>query len=570
MAREAVILAGGRHGFEEWGAAGCPKLLLPIANRSLVEYTATALVNAGVARVLVVLDEERQQLKTALAAQLQDYPLEVRVVAQPLTLGTAGSLRGLRGDLGHEPFWVISGDLFLQTNLVEMLKFHRDRETLATVAVFRTQEPAWEMERVEVDHEQRVKAIHRFHQAQDKRSSLRPLGLYLFDPAVLEAIPPDSYFDLKEQLLPVLRQRGNPAVAWESSGYGRVLVSVADYLAVNRDVLLGRVPVQAGPTGSGARQCGGTMSASDATIVPPVVLDPTSSVGRGVTIVGPTAVGAHAEIGEKACLVECVVFPSARIGRGAQLTRCILGEGSVVGEGEVLRDVIASDSPIKFEDGSLASGRRAFLDMHGLMVAPRAEARRGYFVLKRALDVTLSALFLLLVAPLLPAIALAVWLDVPGPLIFRQRRCGLHGKEFTMLKFRTMVDGAEDLKRTLVNDVDGPMFKMTHDPRVTRVGRFLRASNLDELPQLWNVLRGDMSLVGPRPLAMEEMQFNPRWRDIRLSIKPGLTGLWQVKAHSRMSFVEWIRNDIRYVRNLSTWQDLKILVATLRFPVRFR
>jgi lipopolysaccharide/colanic/teichoic acid biosynthesis glycosyltransferase len=107
------------------------------------------------------------------------------------------------------------------------------------------------------------------------------------------------------------------------------------------------------------------------------------------------------------------------------------------------------------------------------------------------------------------------------------------------------------------------MFKMTSDPRVTRVGRFLRATNLDEIPQLWNILRGDMSLVGPRPLSMDEMRYNPQWRDLRLSVPPGLTGLWQVEGHSKRAFADWITYDIHYVRNMSPWLDLKIIFRTL-------
>jgi len=112
------------------------------------------------------------------------------------------------------------------------------------------------------------------------------------------------------------------------------------------------------------------------------------------------------------------------------------------------------------------------------------------------------------------------------------------------------------------------MFKIIADPRITRVGSFLRATNLDELPQLWNVLRGDMSLVGPRPLSMDEMRYNPHWRDIRLSVRPGLTGLWQVEAHSGVSFADWIKWDLYYVPNISPWLDLKILLKTslMMFP----
>ncbi len=133
-----------------------------------------------------------------------------------------------------------------------------------------------------------------------------------------------------------------------------------------------------------------------------------------------------------------------------------------------------------------------------------------------------------------------------------------------MYKFRSMVQEAEEVKSRMrdLNEADGPVFKITHDPRTTKLGRVLRDTNLDELPQLWNVLRGEMSLVGPRPLAIEELQFSPRWRDARLSMRPGMTGLWQVNAHSKTDFNEWIIHDLAYVNHASLRLDLEIFLKT--------
>jgi lipopolysaccharide/colanic/teichoic acid biosynthesis glycosyltransferase len=188
-----------------------------------------------------------------------------------------------------------------------------------------------------------------------------------------------------------------------------------------------------------------------------------------------------------------------------------------------------------------------------------------YQKVKRGLDVLLAALGLMITAPLLALVALLVKLDSPGPVIFRQERCGLGGRNFTMYKFRSMVADSEDLKRELqdLNEVDGPMFKIIRDPRTTRLGKVLRDTNRDELLQLFNVLTGDMSLVGPRPLSLAEMRYNPRWRDARLSVRPGMTGLWQVEAHSKLHFNDWIVNDLEYVKDCSLWLDVKILVETL-------
>ncbi|MDP8969219.1 MAG: sugar transferase, partial [Actinomycetota bacterium] len=172
---------------------------------------------------------------------------------------------------------------------------------------------------------------------------------------------------------------------------------------------------------------------------------------------------------------------------------------------------------------------------------------------------------LALLAPLLALLAAAVCLDSPGPALFRQRRIGRGGREFTMLKFRSMVADAEARRADLaaLNEADGPLFKVASDPRVTRVGRWLRASSLDELPQLVNVLRGDMSLVGPRPALPEEVAaYHLRARG-RLLVKPGITGLWQVSVRHRCSFDEYLLLDLSYVYGHSMWGDMALLVRTI-------
>jgi len=150
-------------------------------------------------------------------------------------------------------------------------------------------------------------------------------------------------------------------------------------------------------------------------------------------------------------------------------------------------------------------------------------------------------------------------------VLFRQRRCGLNGRIFTLFKFRTMVADAEERIGEVahLNEMKGPVFKVRRDPRVTGVGRWLRRFSLDELPQLWNVLRGDMSLVGPRPPIPEEVARYERWQRRRLSMKPGLTCLWQVRGRNQIDFEEWMRLDLEYIDNWSPWLDLKILARTV-------
>lgn len=184
---------------------------------------------------------------------------------------------------------------------------------------------------------------------------------------------------------------------------------------------------------------------------------------------------------------------------------------------------------------------------------------------KRAVDVLGASLALLFFSPLMLFFAAAVASTSSGGALFRQEREGLGGRRFKILKFRTMISDAEQRKAELQphSVQDGPAFKMYHDPRVTSIGRFLRATSLDELPQLINVLRGDMSLVGPRPLPVEESLACEPWQRQRLEVTPGITCIWQVNGRNTVSFEDWMRMDLRYRRNFSLWRDLRLLVSTI-------
>jgi lipopolysaccharide/colanic/teichoic acid biosynthesis glycosyltransferase len=184
---------------------------------------------------------------------------------------------------------------------------------------------------------------------------------------------------------------------------------------------------------------------------------------------------------------------------------------------------------------------------------------------KRCLDILVSGLALVLLLPLFALLALAIRLDSPGPLVFRQLRAGRGGRPFVFYKFRSMFVDAEARRTALAgrNEQEGPIFKMRADPRVTRVGRWLRRWSLDELPQLWNVLKGDMSLVGPRPPLLDEVARYERWQRRRLCVAGGLTCTWQVSGRSQIPFREWMRMDLRYVACRNLWLDLRLLLRTL-------
>jgi exopolysaccharide biosynthesis polyprenyl glycosylphosphotransferase len=187
-------------------------------------------------------------------------------------------------------------------------------------------------------------------------------------------------------------------------------------------------------------------------------------------------------------------------------------------------------------------------------------------IFKRAIDLTLAGFSLLALLPIMAVISLAIKLDSPGPVFFMQERVGLRKRRFNMFKFRSMIHGAEEKLREIehLNEAEGPIFKMSNDPRVTRVGRFLRKTSLDELPQLINVVKGEMSLVGPRPMSIRDVDlFDRGIQRKRFSVKPGITCLWQISGRSNLSFAKWLELDLKYIENWSLLLDVMIIVRTI-------
>ena len=214
----------------------------------------------------------------------------------------------------------------------------------------------------------------------------------------------------------------------------------------------------------------------------------------------------------------------------------------------------------------VAHSRADELDGEPQITAVTGMATAGSLLLKRFLDFTLALTLLVALSPVLLVVAFLVKAFSPGPMLFRQRRLGLHRRQFVMYKFRTMISGAEELQDDFIglNEMSGPVFKIKNDPRITLVGRLLRKTSLDELPQLWNVLRGDMSLVGPRAMSVRDYSLFPQdWQRRRFSVQPGITCLWQVNGRNSIGFDTWMEMDMEYIDRWSLWLDLKILVRTI-------
>jgi lipopolysaccharide/colanic/teichoic acid biosynthesis glycosyltransferase len=263
------------------------------------------------------------------------------------------------------------------------------------------------------------------------------------------------------------------------------------------------------------------------------------------------------------------VDPDAKIERGARLHGCVwIGAGRTVRTDDVLvGPAVVWDDP---------AARPVVPNIDWMMIEPTQppmdvrvtnKATSRYLAAKRVLDVVLALAGLCLTLPLFPVIMLAIWLEDSRPFFFGHLRETIGGREFKCWKFRSMRNGAHLMKDVIakLNQVDGPQVFIKDDPRITRVGKFLRKYNFDEFPQFWNVLKGDMSMVGPRPSPRKENQFCPAWREARLSVRPGITGLWQTRRtrNKGADFQEWIKYDIEYVETMGMWLDMKIIYKTL-------
>ena len=191
-------------------------------------------------------------------------------------------------------------------------------------------------------------------------------------------------------------------------------------------------------------------------------------------------------------------------------------------------------------------------------------SRRGYYFFKRTMDIFCTLMGLIVLSPILLVVGIAIRVESKGPVIFSQERVGKGGEKFKIYKFRSMVANAEELKEKLnsKNEMSGPMFKMKDDPRVTKIGKFIRRTSIDELPQLFNVLKGEMSLVGPRPSLPKEVMRFEDWMMERLEVKPGLTCYWQVSGRNDIDFEDWMKLDVKYVRERSILIDIKLVFKT--------
>jgi lipopolysaccharide/colanic/teichoic acid biosynthesis glycosyltransferase len=399
---------------------------------------------------------------------------------------------------------------------------------------------------VEIDADGRVRRIQRYYDsvtwtfAQGVCCSLVPASCAMMVDVPFTSLP---------QLRTALASRGVPSHDLQLSGPAFDLMDERELLRLNERLILDLelpdlVPGAALYLGPGAELH------PTAQIVGPVLLQDGVQVGAGATIVGPALLAAGARVGQDAVVAQSLIGPDASLPAGSVTRHRLILES---------RETMAAPPP--------AYDPLLGLSHDSVELKEEERATSSYPTWKAVAESAAAILSLILLSPLMLLLAVLVKLDSSGPILYGDKREGRGGRMFRCFKFRTMRVGADAMQRELMqaNQMDGPQFKMARDPRVTRLGRILRAISFDELPQLINVALGQMSLVGPRPSPFRENQMCIPWREARLSVRPGITGLWQVCRHERATgdFHQWIYYDLLYVRHMSPAMDLKILAATL-------
>ena len=565
---KAVLLAGGENSLLDPVTAGCPKPLLPLLNRPFLEFQIESLRRFGIVDIGVALSSRDRPLVEARFGDGRQHGVSILYSDDPVPRGPAGCLLDFADFIGIETFLVVGGNVLLDSlDLGEFEACHRGNRAVITAAFTRRRRTQGPLERVSFSETSGIEDYEVLHPTRDRRTVSRSVGVYLFEPEVFGLLEAGSFTDIKEQLIPRLRQSGRPVHAYVTSASFERVSSTRDYYRLHQDLMrLGiSAPPGSVPLGDNRWIGRNTTVSSQAYVLGPVLIGANCTVEPHAQIIGPAVLGDGCVIEEGGLVRESVLWSGATIARGGRAEYSVVGSGCSVSPGSRLHEGIVMNerTPV----GQVARPATPRTPRAQPRPGPRLSAPRNAFgaLLKRAIDVFGASQGLVLLSPLFVAIAVAIKLDSAGPVFFSQQRCGEGGRPFRMLKFRTMVVDAERHQSRLAanKDVDGPVFKVFQDPRVTGVGRSLRKLSLDELPQLWNVLVGDMSLVGPRPLIMEEMRYSPSWRDLRLSIKPGITGPWQIGGRNHSSFHDWILKDVSYVRHHSVWRDLVILTKTI-------
>ncbi|NOY76317.1 MAG: NTP transferase domain-containing protein [Calditrichaeota bacterium] len=557
---QAVILAGGLETNLSILTRHYPKALLNIANQPLIDYVLSYLRQWEVKDVIFCVNHETSVLKNYLD-QPSFHDFTFRFYEEEYPRGTAGTLVDIRKWLTDDHVLVLNGNVISQLDVSTLVHYHDLKKSYFTIVTgYPVQEPKPATE-ITIAADGSVKTVKTQPYAFKSEFSTSPRGIYLLNPKILDIFSRyKGYLDLKEQFIAALKNKNVPIYSYISSEFIQSIESLEDYLQTNFDVLYQNWMTRF--WGNEIREQvwvgRGVQIDPDTEIIGPVVIGEYTTIEQGVRIVGPAVIGQNCHFAEGSFLRESVVWDNSVFRRNSHVEYSLIGESFSIRERSFFSRQVMLDMPMEIGQLNLLPRNLKFDSLW--MPEPRSIVDYLKLTLfekmKRGIDF-LGAVFLsLLFSPVLILAALAVLVESGRPVFEKEHLIGRWGRPFGMWRFRIH---ARRAKRPSINQKPGDSVE---EPRLTRVGKFLALMGINELPQVFNVLKGDMSLVGPRPLARPEMRFSPGWRDVRLRVKPGLTGLWQVSRKDHFSFHEWIRNDIYYVRNQSLLLDFKILLRT--------
>jgi len=555
---KAVVLLGGVSSWLASLSRQEPRAMLDVGNAPVLQHLLQHLSGWGVEEFLIPLPPNAGSVKRYFGDG-GGLGLSIRYAPEKRYLGTAGCLHLFADELSDSSFLIVNGSSFLAFDEAPILATTSSTAPFLLVGMQEGLCRSCSKPGRSGSHSPSFSHAPVVWQDCD----CTPAHVYHAHPGLLSAIPKGKYFDLREQLIPKAIASGFDVRGVELKGTINHLRSFEDYLKANLLLAKGA---------SGRRPPKTARISKSASIIGPVIIGANAEVGPDALIVGPTVIGQGSVIGRGAVVHKSVLSEKTRVGTRSHVQKCILAEGAYVKPAShLLRTVVCSRKAKHRRNLTAPSLDEGWdLSIDGQARAwPRHPVGRAA---KRALDLAVVLLFGPLIAAAVLALGLLVKLSSPGPVFFREKRLGRDGKGFIMYKLRTMFHGAHLKQNELrtSNESDGPMFKIVNDPRITPLGHWLRKTSLDELPQFWNVLRGDMSLVGPRPLADREMRWRPAWREMRLKVKPGVTGPWQAWCGSSSDFSDWIECDTYYVRHASLWLDLKLIFETLAVVFRGR
>jgi len=554
---KAVILAGGESRRLAGLSGPFPSAMLPILNRPLVEHNLQFLRKVGIKEVAITLGSVKDSPLARHIHTGRDLGVEVRYFHEDYPQGTAGALRPLKKILSaNEPFLALSGATFLYGSrlaqeISQALEHHAERNATATLLVC-----------------QKGGSGSFTHQPSvDRRRALRFQGIYILGPEVFRGIPEGGYLDIKEQLLPSLQEMGLRIQTYKiSECEDKTIGSLKDYYQLNRTLLrdasglLERELVDRSyrELSTGIWIGTGVKIAPTAYLVPPIILGDRCRIDDHAQVVGPAVLGAGTAVGQNALLRETITWGEVTLEEGSRVSYSVLQSSTIIGKDQDRSRTVLGPEMLAIGDFNLIQTSTPLLSSSMVIRSIDSGLKRWFFPgVKRTIDLICSLVGIVALLPLILILAALIKWDSPGPVFFRQLRCGRRGKLFWMIKFRTTLDPGQG---PLEEEAPGDPAPFEGNLRFSRVGRFLCKSSLDEIPQLMNVLMGEMSLVGPRPLVPEYSTVKPVWRDLMMRVRPGVTGTGRLQRESR---TDSAHRDIEYIRQQSVLLDFKILLKTV-------